>query len=461
MVEPSRPRPESYRDLLLEQANGEPVSPQQLAHWRIEEELLRAAFYAPRSYRHCGLEAAHFSAPLHGICWAAFCELCDARPAVELSGENLLSHMRAIDEVRCGGPRGHLWVVALLSESPIQTDHGLNHHLRKVLSYHRCRRMARQAAALGARLDTDPDIAGVEADFIAAADDWVYRFQGEGMVEAPIAELDWDPHEKQIGSLVPTGNEWLDHATGGGHGRGELMVWGGGTGCGKSYAAQRMMVAQAKLGLKVLYVSCEDARELMWCRLLADFCDPPFEPKEIRRRRADPEVVAAAQQKLRDCFGDRIRVVERKKPTIGQLCALIRSYHYTVGLDAVYVDYLQAITEDEPLQNRVQEMASITSKLKRCFTECFVAGTAFSQYNRDSYKDGAEPNMNSFKYCGDIENEAEIIVLYWRDAEDVLHARVPKLKWSKGGRFRFIVPVDEVTGCQQDWREDHGEEGGE
>ena len=459
MAEPDRPRPDSYRALLIDQANGESVNPQQLAHWRIEEELLRVAVHAPKSFRHCGLQAAHFGAPVHAICWQALCELYDGDPDRTITGEDLLSTMRSVDEQRLVGPVGHMWLTSFTSEPAIQCDHGLNHHLRKVLSYHRCQRMARQSAQIGQRLDTDPDIAGIEADFVAAAGDWVYQFEGEGMREPPIAELQWDAHTTECGSLVKTGNDWLDQATGGGHGRGELMVWGGGTNCGKSYAAQRMITDQAALGLKVLYISCEDPRELMWCRLLADQCDPPYEPKEIRNRKADPEVVDAACERLKHLFGDRVFVVERKKPTIGQITSLIRTYHYTVGLDAVYIDYLQAITEDEPMQNRVQEMGQITSKLKRCFTECFVAGTAFSQYNRESYKDGAEPGLNSFKYCGDIENEAEIIVLYWRDTDDVLRARVPKLKWSRGGRYRFVVPVNEVTGCQKPWQEDHGEDG--
>jgi len=453
------PKPDSYRALLLNQANGEPVNPQRLTHWRLEEELIRAAFYDPKAYRHCGLQAAHFGAAVHGVCWQALTELYDENPDSELVGEDLLSRMRTLAEERLGGPRGFLWLAAFLSESPIQRDHGLNHHLRKILSYHRVARLVRQNAKLAERLGTDPDISGIEADFIAAASDNVYQYQGEGVLEPPIDQLGWDAHTTDLGSLVKTGNPFLDAATGGGHGRGELMVWGGGTNCGKSYAAQRMIVDQAKLGLKVLYISCEDPLELMRCRMYADFCDPPFEPKEIRNRKADAAVVEAAIAKQRACFGGRVHVVERKKPTIGQVCSLIRAYHYTVGLDSVLIDYLQAITEDEPMQNRVQEMASITSKLKRCFTECYVAGTAFSQYNRESYKNGAEPDMNSFKYCGDIENEAEILVLYWRDADNVLHARVPKLKWSKGGRYRFIVHQHDVTGCEVSWEEDHQDEG--
>ena len=449
------PKADSYRALLLNLANGEPVNAQRLTHWRTEEEFLRVAFYNPKAFRHCGFEAAHCCASIHGVCWQAFTELHDESPDSEMDGTVLLSRMRTLDEERLGGPSGWLWLNAFLSENPIKRDHGLTHHLRFLLSYHRVARTVRQNAKLADRLTTDPDIAGLEADFISAASDNVYQYQGEGVLEPPVDQLEWDAHTSDLGSLVKTGNKFLDIVTGGGLGRGDMMVWGGGTNCGKSYAAERMTVDQARLGLKNLYISCEDSLELMRCRMYADFCDPPFEPKEIRNRKADAAVVQAAIAKQRAVFGGRVYVVERKKPTIGQLTALIRAYHYTVGLDSVIVDYLQAVTEDEPMQNKVQEMGSVLSKLKRCFTECYVAGTVFSQYNRDSYKDGAEPGMNSFKYCGDIENEAEVIVLYWRDADNVLHARVPKLKWSRGGRYRFIVHQHDVTGCELSWEEDN------
>jgi hypothetical protein len=36
----------------------------------------------------------------------------------------------------------------------------------------------------------------------------------------------------------------------------------------------------------------------------------------------------------------------------------------------------------------------------------------------------------------------------------VLHIKVPKVKWTKAMGARFIVDVDDVTGCFGEWRDD-------
>jgi replicative DNA helicase len=158
---------------------------------------------------------------------------------------------------------------------------------------------------------------------------------------------------------------------------------------------------------------------------------------------------------FRERCGDRVFIEEMKKPTIDQVLYKIRTYAYAQEVKVVLVDYLQAITDPEVSNgNKVQEMSSIISKLKRCATECKVALITFSQLARDEYRDGTEPGLNSMKYCGDIENESELVVLMWRDADGSLHVKIPKVKWTKARGARFIVDVDDVTGCFGEWRDD-------
>ena len=280
-----------------------------------------------------------------------------------------------------------------------------------------------------------------------------YQVGGEGKVAGPLTDYDWNPNEKSTTSLVETGIRALDDCGGGGHGRGELLVVGAGTSVGKSYLASQLIRKQGELGNRALYISAEDPEELFYCRMLADFTEPSVSPKEIRTKNADPEVIGRAQSRMRDVLGKRVFVVESKKPTISQVLETIRTYRYMHDVDLVVVDYLQAITEDEPTTNKTQEMSSITSKLKRCFTECRVAGVALTQLNRESYKDGSEPSINSAKYAGDIENEAELIVMLWRDAEGALHAKLPKVKWSSARELRYAIPVNRRTGCFGEWEE--------
>jgi replicative DNA helicase len=152
-------------------------------------------------------------------------------------------------------------------------------------------------------------------------------------------------------------------------------------------------------------------------------------------------------------------LLERKKCTVSEIEQAIRLYRYALGIKMVIVDYLQAVRadDDNEANNKVTETSQIVSRLKRAASDAGVALVLFSQYSRESYKGGQEPGLNACKYCGDIENESEVMVLMWRDPEGTLHAKIAKTKWSAAGNRRFIVPVDPRTGCHLPWEPDQME----
>lgn len=453
MEDTDQPPKDSYRALLQLKADGVEISDFELQVWRREEELVRCAFCYPRTFRDCGLLPAHFIAPVHALAWQAIWMLADEYPdADELDPAMLISVMRGLDEQRLAGPRGHNWLMAILSEPAINPVQVLGRHVKDVRAMHRNRRWNRRYAELGQRVKNDPDIAGIQTDYVRAGREIAFAVDGEHFIEDPIDQWEWDARDKDAASLVRIGVDEIDHACGGGHGRGEMLVWGGGTGHGKSYSAAYVLKQQARLQQNALYISCEDPKELMFCRLIGGYAEPTLEPRKIRARTADPEIVETAIRQMRAEFAGRISVIERKKPTISRVCEEIRQYRYSRKIDLVIIDYLQAITADEPMQNKVQEMSHVTSMLKKCFTDCNVAGIVMSQYNRESYKDGTEPGLNSCKYCGDIENEAEVMVLLWRDPEGVLRVKMPKVKWASAQDLSFEVPVDDVSGWHGKWK---------
>jgi replicative DNA helicase len=450
---------DSYRALLHRRANGLSVDEFECQMWRREEELIRCAIDYATHFKGCSLKPQHFAAAMHSIAWEAILQLVEKSPDTdEIDTTVLLSYMRRLDDERCSGHYGHQWLIAVMSEPPVNPSYALQDLVAEVTQHHRLRLWGSRFSSLRQRVGADTDLEGLQADFVNAGMDIAFQVHGEGHVDQPLSDFEWDPENTTTTSLVRTGIDPIDRCSGGGHGRGEMLVWGGGTGHGKSYGAQSLLRHQGRLKQRVLYISCEDSKELMFCRTIADLSEPAVSPKSVRMKKADPEVVGRAISRLKDEFADRVHVVERKKPTIGQVLEVIRRYRYVCEIDLVIVDYLQAITEDEPTTNKVQEMSSVTSKLKRCFTECNVAGIVFSQYSRESYKAGTEPGINACKYCGDIENEAEIMVLMWKDPEGKIHAKLPKVKWSSTRDQRYVIPVHPVTGCHQDWEEDYTEE---
>lgn len=451
-VTPVQQEAKSHRDLMMAKQNGCAVDDFKLFLWRREEELIRSAIAYPQQYVNCGIEADNFEAPMHRAAWQAFESLNSAFPGVEaLDGGSVVSQMLTLAPAVAAGAMN--WMLSLLSELPVNPEVGLEQVVRDLFYHARLRNWSSVQRRYFQKIGKDTNLAELQASIVSVSRDAVYAYDGEGKVSPPLVELGWDARDRDKVSVVKTGIEAIDRAAGGGHGRGELLVWGGGTSHGKSFAMQRILRNQAMLGQSALYISCEDSVELMQCRMLADYSGN-LAPKDIRMRTADPDVVEAAFEKMRAELGHRVTVVEHKKPSVSQVCNLVRYYRYARKVDLVIVDYLQAVNDDNPSGQKTMDTANVISKLKKCFTECKVAGVVLTQYARNEYREGEEPSINAAKYAGDIENEAEVLVYMWKDKDDQLRVKLPKVKWSHAKSLRYKIPVNPITGCHGEWQED-------
>lgn len=450
-------RPNSYRDLLRLKANGFAVDDYDVFLWRREEEIIRSAIHFPNHYRSSGVEYSWFQAALHRTAWQALAKLiAEPRQLEEIDPGILLSHMRTIDN-GLDGHKGQQWIYAIKAELPVAPEFVLEQHVRDIYRSNRLRVWGGIHNRLSARIGKDTDLAGLESEIVSNSNNYVNQVQGEGGYEAPLSEMQWDARDKDKVRVVKTGIAKLDRGCGGGIGLGEMLVWGAGTNVGKSASAQRILRNQPRLRQNALYISVEDSKELMFCRTVADFSEPSIEPVTVRDRTADPEIVERAIARMRDELKGHVTVLERKKATIGQVCREIQYYRYVRDIQLVILDYLQAVTEDEPTVNKTAEMASVTSKLKRCITQCGVALIVYSQLARNEYREGTEPQLTSAKHSGEIENETENLVMMWRDLDGRIHAKLPKVKWTRLRHSRFLIPVNDVTGCHGEWEDDFEE----
>lgn len=444
----------SLRELLIAKNDGEEVSEDDLRVYRREEDLIRALIAYPRVFEGSSLSAAMFQAPDYRIAYQAI----ERARAVHLGDaplhpENVLAEMRRTGETRFALPAGNLWMASVRSQPSVDVVYALEVLVPEVVARHQLRIWKSRYDKLGERVASTTDLIGLHQEWITESFRVASAPDG-GRLGPTLQELSWDATNRHNPNIIPTGVPEIDRAAGGGHGRGDLMVIGGGTNHGKSYFAARLLRNQARLGRACLYVSAEDPLELMQCRMYADYSDPRLRPVDIRDRSADPFIVeraiaaAAAEQR------GLVHLFAARKWPIARICAVIRRHRYMAGVDLVIVDYVQAIQPNEPMHNKTQEVAFIVSELKRTANDCGIGLVLLSQYSREEYKDGQEPSLNACKYAGDIENEAEIMVLFWRDENDALHAKLPKVKWAKARDLRFIVQTDPVSGCICDWEDD-------
>lgn len=454
----------SLRDLLMARADGEDVSEDEIRIFRCEEDLVRSAIAYPRAIDQCGVRSAMLEASDYRATWEAIARATALHVGDgPLPSSTILAELRRTGEIRFASPGGNLWLHYVLSQPPAELNYSLQVLVPEVLQRHQLKTFTARLTKLSEQIPTTHDMRGLYSSYITECMRISTSPDGGrlGQSTVQIARM------LRAGSqMIPTGIDPLDKHMGGGILRGSMIVVGAGTHAGKSYLAQRFARSQARINRESLYVSTEDPVDLFTCRHIADYSSGRLTPISILKRllsqgkpfvlqgAADPLLVASCIDDMEKEQGHRARTYETKKGTASDVCAAIRRYRYIYGVDLVVVDYLQAITADEPTGNKTLDVAAIVTQLKKCAGDCGIVLVLLSQLARDDYRDGAEPSLNGFKYAGDIENEAEVGMLLWRDESDVLHCKIPKIKWVKAHNLRFIIPTDPVSGCFLDWEDD-------
>lgn len=455
--EPEYPK-EHYRDLAQARANGFTVDQYLVELWRREEEMVRALIWAPQQLISCGLTARHFSAPVHALAWTAVEQILEQIPDTEsIDGAVLLAFIRRLEPGVLAGRRGQAWIDALFSEGPVPFEVALSTVAIELKQHWRIRAWSSRFSRLTSRVGKETNFATLQADFAVAGQTVSEEVVADQSIEKSIAEQEWNAEEHELVELVRTYMPQLDQAMGGGHGVGDMLAVGGGTSAGKSYFGIDWCCKQATNGHAVLLISAEDPKDLYYCRTLSRYTNPLCTPESLRMRRTPPDIVEDARRAFKEDVGDRFHLVVERKPTIDDVCRLIRTYKHVKKIRSVVVDYVQAVRDPEFPGNRVQEMSSVIMKLKKTCSDVKVALVILSQYARDDYKEGQEPGLNSFKYCGDIENEAEGVICLWRDKAGVLHLKIPKVKWTRARQLRYVVPVCQTTGNFMVWEDDFTE----
>lgn len=452
--------PKAFRCLVeveRAEADGETVEEHLRRRVECQHALIVAARAYPKALMATGLRSTDFDAPDYGLLWMAIENVMRTNPQADsVSDGEFLEHARKLG-ARFRTPDGHNILLRLCRDPAVGVEYALTVLAKELRATDDLRVWAETAKNFAERVQRTADPLALRHEWVVEAQAIAQRYDNGTSVKSLDESAQAWRSKGSAGSIVPTGFSEIDRPTGGGLGRGDMMVIGGGTNHGKSYFATKMLKNQADLGKTCLYISVEDSEELLLCRMLADYADPPLAPKDIRVAMhgsspvADPKIIDAAAVKMRAHQQGRVKTVHAPKWTVSQVCNSIRQHRYLHGIDMVVVDYIQAVQPDQTSNNKTQDVAFIVSELKKCAHEVGVALVVLSQYARDEYRNGTEPTVNSCKYAGDIENEAEVMLLLWRDEDHQLWAKLAKLKWASSVGHRYIVATHEVTGAVLDW----------
>lgn len=219
----------------------------------------------------------------------------------------------------------------------------------------------------------------VENKIKAAVQLGLVKDLGLDYFEDPRARLQWI---KDRAGAISTGWKGIDHKLYGGLNRGEITIFAGGSGAGKSLFLQNFAVNWSFAGLNVVYISLELSEQLISMRL--DSMVSGHSTKEIMRNIDDVHLKVRMKAK----GAGRLRVKQMPNGiTANDIRAFLREYEIQTGtkVDALLVDYLDLMM---PINSKVSASdlfvkdKFVSEELRNLAVERNILLVTASQLNR-------------------------------------------------------------------------------
>jgi len=276
--------------------------------------------------------------------------------------------------------------------------------------------LKRRARAVAKTLELSLRESGMEAVDAAIRDlmllaaprrDWECTVQQAVLASVDAIDVAYRAGGRLTG--ITTGLADLDEALGGLHAS-DLIVIGARPSIGKTSV---MLNLADNAGVPVGVISGEQGREQVGLRLVAK--NGRLNAARLRTGKvADHEWprVTAAGAVLKD---RPIWLNDRPNPSIDEVMRQARKWAFQHSIQALYVDYIQRIRA-LPSAPRHEQVGYVALCLKELARELGIPVVALAQVNRNvDDRDNKRPYMGDLKDSGSIEQEADIVMLLYRD----------------------------------------------
>lgn len=207
-----------------------------------------------------------------------------------------------------------------------------------------------------------------------------------------------------------TGIYQLDEITGGLK-PGFVWVFGADTSWGKSSFLVMVADENIRKKRKVLIVSAEDSEKIYGMRLLQR--RTKVNADRLRKKRLTQE----ERQLILECEKSAEDVpvfLDARSMSVEAIAKKTREMILEYGIDVVAFDYLQALDNEKPQQDRRNQVTYIARTLTNVVKQLDregkpVAGIIFSQLTVDGKKE--KPDKHSIRESRDVSNAAEVVML--------------------------------------------------
>lgn len=207
---------------------------------------------------------------------------------------------------------------------------------------------------------------------------------------------------------------WLERGLDGGFKNGHLVVVAARPGVGKTTLVVNTIYHEALRGKKTLFFSLEMKGEYLWEKLglirAGKGLSYKGDDKAVNERNAKELMTH-----IEACGDLPIYIDDNGNATISDIRASSKVMHRKVGLDCIVIDYCTLVKPEDPKVNREQQVAEISRQAKLLAKELDLPVFLIAQLNRDSVKKGVEPQLHDLRDSGQIEQDADVVILMHRD----------------------------------------------
>jgi replicative DNA helicase len=236
------------------------------------------------------------------------------------------------------------------------------------------------------------------------------------IVKESFRTIDQLSQSKELVTGLPTGFVDLDERTSGLQ-KGDLIIVAARPAMGKtSFCLNVAQYASMKSGEPVGIFSLEMAKEQLVLRMLC--ADARVDSHRLRTGNLQEKDWARLAKAYADLSASHIFIDDSATLTPLEMRAKCRRLKAEHGLGLVVIDYMQLVTGSGRVENRQQEIASISRSLKGLAKELSVPVIALSQLSRaPEARTDRRPQLSDLRESGAIEQDADIVMFIFREDE--------------------------------------------
>lgn len=226
----------------------------------------------------------------------------------------------------------------------------------------------------------------------------------------------WYAKTKTLGECpgIRTGIESLDGMTGGWM-DGNLIILGARPNMGKSALALNFACAACREGKDVAVFSLEMTRRELMSRIVAAEGDIDANHANIPAL-ITTEETARIKKVFQTIGAWGLYIDDAPGMPLSQIATKARRLKYAGKLDLVIIDHLNFIGSDAHKENRTNEVADITKRLKGMAKELQVPVICLCQLSRAvEGRNDKRPLLSDLRESGTIEQDADLVLMLYRD----------------------------------------------